>query len=183
MARDLMLKICHFYFPEPTAGGDNSENVLQRIVDATNEKAMEFVVRERAKGPLRAATEDDPLDEMNVQPGPHARHRAPAMVTDQLSVDELLVYLGIRILLGAYNPDVLDYCWSSTTKFCVPEIADSMKLDRFKLINYQLSLTMADDDSNLEGPNSKIRKIFHVTEWLRAACQRAWDPEPDVVPD
>jgi hypothetical protein len=60
------------------------------IVDATNEKAMEFVVRERAKGPLRAPTEVNPLDEFNLEPGPHSRHRAPAMVTDPLTVDELL---------------------------------------------------------------------------------------------
>lgn len=183
MARSLIIQVFHFYFPEPVDGGDNSKNVLQRIVDATNEKAMEFVVRERAKGPFKAATEDNPLDEFNVEPGPHSRHRAPAMVTDPLTVDELLVYLGIRILLGAYNVDVIDYCWSSTEHFRVPEIADSMRLDRFKLINYQLSFMMADDDSNKEGANAKIRKIFDVTEWLRAACQRAWDPEPDAVPD
>jgi hypothetical protein len=183
MVRSLILQVFHFYFPEPVLGEDHSKNVLQRIVDATNEKAMEFVVRERAKGPLRAATEDNPLDEFNLEPGPHSRHRAPAMVTDPLTVDELLTYLGIRILIGAYNVDVIDYCWSSTEHFRVPEIAESMKLDRFKLINSHLSFMMADDNSNLDGPNAKIRKIYDVTEWLRGACQRAWDPEPDVVPD
>ena len=182
-ARDLMLQVFHFYFPEPEDGGDNSQNVLQRIVDATNEKAMEFVVRERHKGPFRLATEDDPLDAMSVKAGPHARHRAPDMVEQQLTVNELLVYIGIRIVMGAHNPDVLDYCWSTTEDWTVKVIADSMKLDRFKQIGYQLSFIMADDKSNLEGPNAKIRKIFDVTEWLRSACQRAWDPEPDVVPD
>eukprot|EP00966_Prymnesium_polylepis_P244067 5644455-Prymnesium_polylepis.2 len=39
-----------------------------------------------------------------------------------------------------------------------------MKLDRFKLINSQLSFTMADDDSNMERPNAKIRNFFDVTE-------------------
>ena len=167
--RDLMLHIFHFFFPEPTIKDDDTVddgNVLQRIVDATNEKAMELVVRERAKGPFRAATKDDPLDLNNRAHGPHARHRAPDLVTQSLTVDELLVYLGIRILLGAYNPDVLDYCWSSTEGWRVPEIADSMKLDRFKAINYQLSFIMADDDSNLEGRNANIRKIFDVSSWL-----------------
>ena len=40
-----------------------------------------------------------------------------------------------------------------------------------------------DDPSHREGPFAKIRKIYDVNEWLRAACQRAWDPEPDAVPD
>ena len=185
-ARKLMLDIFHFFFPEPAEvdAGEVESNVLQRIVDATNEKAAELVVREQPRGRFRAATLDDPDDSLeDVKSGPHARHRAPEMVTEPLTVNELLVYLGIRILLGAYNPDVIDYPWSSTECWRVPSIADSMRLDRFKLINSHLSFMLADDNSNREGPFAKLRKIYDVSEWLRDACQRAWDPEPDAVPD
>ena len=184
----LVLNLFHFFFPLASAEGLTTPNVLQIIVEATNAKAAELVVKERSRGPFRRATEADDCSECSsVKPGPHARYRCPDLVDHPLTESELLVFLGAHILLGVRNNDVLDHAWSTSIDrdlLRVPLVANSIREDRYKSILSHLSFMSGDDERWLDDPlHSRMRKLKPVNDPLRRACQEAWDIEKDVVVD
>ena len=186
----LALKIFHFFFPLASTEreGEPSDNVLQVIVEATNAKAAELVVKEQSRGAFRCATEaDDSSDCFNVKPGPHARYRCPDLVEHPLTESELLVFLGAHMLLGVRNNDVLDHAWSTSVDrdlLRVPLVANSIREDRYKSILSHLSFMLGDDERWLDDPHhSRMRKLKPVNDPLRRACQEAWDIEKEGVID
>ena len=158
---------------------------MQAIVEATNNKARELVVK--AKSSFRLAEPGDPRGDLtNCSAGPHARYRAPELLAHPLSLDELRVFLGIRIVMGGYWSERIDDYWSSTDMMdrC-PIIADSMRLDRFKLILATLSFLRPEYSGNPKfgGTSDKLFKLREVNDILNLACKSAWDVEPDFVVD
>ena len=172
--RNLMLNIFDFFI---------DRKARELIVDATNDKAAELVVKEHDRGGFRMATAADPVDQLfNVKGGPHARHRAPDLVKNPLTSAELEVFIGIRILMGANWKERVDYYWSA--KYELKLIANAMRSDRFKLILAQLSfMKSADVLDPSKWPDDKLRKIREFINCVKGNCQMAWDIEPDFVPD
>ena len=181
----------HLWWEEAT--GD--ENALQLIVDATNAKGGELVVKELPRGKFRAPTPEELSEALldldsgfsNVAPGTHARYRCPELVSNPLTVSELLVFLGCHVLLGVKNNDVLDHAWCTSKHASTlrePLVADSIKEDRYKTILAHLSFLKGDDERWLNDPvHARLRKFKPVDDAVRRACQDAWDVEPDAVPD
>jgi len=66
-----------------------------------------------------------------------------------------------------------------------PIIADSMRLDRFKLILATLSFLRREYSGNPKfgGTSDKLFKLREVNDILNFACKSAWDVEPDFVVD
>ena len=162
-----------------------NQDVLNTIVLATNAKAHELVVKEKTS--FRTAEATDPQDDLfNCTAGLHARHRAPDLVRNPLTVHELVCFLGIRIVMGGYWSARLEDYWSSTdTHDRCDVIADTMKLDRFKLILATLTFLRPGYAGNptFGGTADRLFKIREVNDLLLLACQGAWDIEPDFVVD
>ena len=170
---DLMSRLFDFYFPD---------GLLKIIVEATNAKGAEHVVRVGTK--LRRATAHDRVVDRklsDVSAGGHVRYRDPSLVADPLTVDEVRLFLGMRIVMGGYKRDRVDDFWSTTEAGDrLPLIADAMRLNRFKSIMSHLSFLRPGYDGNAD---DKLFKMREVNDMLMAACRQGWDVEPEVVPD
>ena len=192
----LIMEIFDFFFPE---------ELLCIIVESTNAKAAELCVKERTK--LRLATDSDRLRDTlcKLSSGPHVRYRDPSMVEGAealvpmpdgsfktvpgraLTVNELRVFLGSRITMGGFARGRVEDFWSTSwpdgDRLAV--IADAMTLNRFKSILSHLSFLRPGYTGNpaFGGEADKLFKLREVNDMLGIICRRAWDVEPDFVPD
>ena len=99
---DLMLRIFRFFYVDIEDSSADEVSVLHLIVDATNENARALVVKAQTRKGYAMAGPDAPRGhEHDTAAGPHARFRWPDIVRDPLTENELLVFLGIRLLMGA----------------------------------------------------------------------------------
>jgi hypothetical protein len=119
--------------------------------------------------------------QMSTAAGAHVRYRHPQLVSHPVDVDELVVFLGIRILMGGYWRERTAYFWNSVdSDMNVATISDTMTESRFEMLISALSFMDPEDD---RWPTDKLRKILEVTHYLGVACRAAWDVEPDAIPD
>lgn len=147
---------------------------MQVTVVATNAKAAELVVKERARGKFRRATAtDDASDKTKVAAEPHARYRCPDLVEHPLTVSELLVFIGCHIYMGGANTDTLDNPWLQSIDegaLGVPLVANSMRLDRYKAILSHLSFMKGDDTRWLGDPGPRAHTEVEASQRSYLPC-------------
>ena len=101
-----------------------------------------------------------------------------------LSIGELYVFLGLRLVMGAHwRPQLSDY-WASkdfADGYPVPLVKTSMREDRYKEILANLSFLMPDDTWSYQG--CLLRKLRLVDDALLERAKLAWDPEPECCAD
>ena len=129
-------------------------------VEATNAKAREKVV---SRGVLRIATAaDDPSA---------VRQRALSWV--DVTLEEMYVFLGVRILMGAYHRDRVVHYWhegDDSAGMRVPLIAEAMKKDRHLEILSHLSFVLP---GVTKYAGNKLQKLKEVNDLLRDNCELA----------
>ena len=177
-ADELMLQIFLFYFQDHT-GVEGVYSVMELIVNATNAKATEPVVR--ALKPTGSGYELRP---------PRAGDSRQLLRTlrprvagwRELSIGELYVFLGLRLVMGAHwRPQLSDYWCTKYDGYRVPFIPHSMREDRFKEILANLAFLMLDDVTSY--PGDLLRKLRPVDNALIERATLAWDAEPEAAVD
>ena len=162
-APQLMVALFEYYY-EPA--------IVLLMVAATNAKAREKVVKV-SRGVLRVATAaDDP-----------SAIRQRALGWEDVTLEEMYVFLGVRILMGAYHRDRVVHYWhegDDSAGMRVPLIAEAMKKDRHLEILSHLSFALP---GVTKYAGNKLQKLKEVNDLLRDNCERAWDVEPDATLD
>ena len=163
-ASEMLVALFEYYF-EP--------ELVALLVEATNRKAREKVVK-IGRGRFRLATNADAKKDV--------RERAKEWI--DVTLEEMYVFLGIRIVMGAHHRDRVTHYWNKgqdSDGFRVALIADAMKKDRHLDILSYLSFALPDDTTTFAG--NKLAKLKRVNDWLRDNTERGWDIEPDATLD
>ena len=106
--------------------------------------------------------------------------RADGLAHNPLTVAELIVFLGQRILMGRYWRALLVMFWSGDDGDRVRSGSKAMRKNRHIEIVSHLSFMKPDDS---RWPNDKLRKLREVDNILREQVKAAWDIEPNVTID
>ena len=124
--------------------------IVLLMVAATNAKAREKVVKV-SRGVLRVATAaDDP-----------SAIRQRALGWEDVTLEEMYVFLGVRILMGAYHRDRVVHFWhegDGSAGMRVPLIAEAMKKDRHLEILTRRSMTCCATTASALGTSSPTRR-------------------------
>ena len=111
---------------------------------------------------------------------------------ETLTVNEFIVFLGIVICMPIFNFRRLQHYWDQhiDTNWRVPEIADSMKANRFRDILSNLSFVlpglvetdtekafMSSHTAKFDKATDPLRKFRFVNEYLLVLCMAAWCAE------
>ena len=142
----LMVELFMFFF---------TEELLLKIVHYTNAKAKELVpkvTKTNAHGFTWKVQHPDGIPEQRCKGWHH-----------DLTVGELLVYIGIMFKMGAIGHKRVKHYWSKRKGFGVDGIRDCMTLKRFEQITAHLSFAPLNSDSGWA-------KISEVDEYLQARC-------------
>ena len=142
----LMVELFLFFF---------TEELLLKIVGYTNAKAKELVkkvTKTNATGFTWKVQHPDGTEEQRCKGWQH-----------DLTVGELLVYIGIMFKMGAIGHKRVKHYWSKRKGFGVDGIRDSMNLKRFEQITAHLTFAPLNSDAGWA-------KISEVDEYLQARC-------------
>ena len=165
-ATELMTALFFFFF---------TLDILSRIVLCTNAHATQTTFTEKVggqvkyRGPPRTPEERSKARQWCV----HWEH--------ELTLGELVVFLGIVIKMGTTNHKRLSHYWiKGRPGFGDALIESSMTQGRFLDILANLSFMAPGDPSY---PGDRLRKIRWVNDELLKRAQAAWNPEQHAAID
>ncbi|CAK1585001.1 unnamed protein product [Parnassius mnemosyne] len=130
-----------------------------------------FPSRSRTIAYFEVFFDNDVIENLLVQSNLFARQSNVRNFT-QITEDELKAYLGMLIQMGIHKlPSIEDY-WSSNPALCVPEIAETMTLQRFQKISRCLHVN---DNEQMprrgETGFDKLYKIRPLLDQINQRCQ------------